>query len=505
MIAVSRKAGLFAVTAALLLAGCGGGGGSSGGSNPPPPPPTGGITRTGDAVAVGPITGFGSVIVNGVKYETDAGTTFIHDDNPSAGQDDFKVGETVLIKGTIDDNGNARATEVEFEDAVEGPVTSVDEVAGTFVVLGQTVRVVATTSIDDNCSGGLAGLTAYAQVEVSGSADSTGVIEATRVECKTEAQVGVDDLWEVNGTVSNLSTANSRFEINGFVVDYSGATMADFPAAGISEGDPVEAKGDTLTGTGALAASRVEYKGARFAGDDDVGDHMEIEGFITRFVSPTNFDVSGIPVKEITGTVYEGGSRTDLGLNLKVEVEGEFDTAGVLNATKIEIKSATAVRVVAALDGVEGNVLTILGITINTDNVKTRFEDKTNAEASPLLPALTPGDYLEVRGQELPAGQITAVLVERDDLKERIELRGFVEVGGLDTVNRSLTVLGATITTSAGTIYKNTNEVVISADAFWADVAEGSLVDAREDLPNNVFPQPGVTTISATELQLELE
>ena len=395
MIAVSRKAGLFAVTAALLLAGCGGGGGSSGGSNPPPPPPTGGITRTGDAVAVGPITGFGSVIVNGVRYDT-TGTTFIRDDNPSAGQDDFKVGETVLIKGTIDDNGNARATEVEFEDAVEGPVTSVDEVAGTFVVLGQTVRVVATTSSDDNCSGGLAGLTAYAQVEVSGSADSTGVIEATRVECKTQAQVGVDDLWEVNGTVSNLSTANSTFEINGFVVDYTDATLSDFPAAGISQGDPVEAKGNALTGTGALDASRVEYKGARFA--DDAGDHIEIEGFITRFVSPTNFDVSGIPVKEITGTVYEGGSRTDLGLNLKVEVEGEFDTAGVLNATKIEIKSSTAVRVVGLLDAVDGNLLSILGITINTDNVKTRFEDKTNADASPLLPALSRGDYLEVRG-----------------------------------------------------------------------------------------------------------
>jgi hypothetical protein len=54
-------------------------------------------------------------------------------------------------------------------------------------------------------------------------------------------------------------------------------------------------------------------------------------------------------------------------------------------------------------------------------------------------------------------------------------------------------------------VYRNAADEAISADAFWAAVAEGSLVDAREDLPNNVFPQPGVTTISATELQLELE
>ena len=494
---ILKLAATFLATMTLLTA-CGGGGGSSGGSNPPPPPPTGGITRTGDAVAVGPITGFGSVIVNGVKYETDAGTTFIHDDNPSAGQDDFKVGETVLIKGTIDDNGNARATEVEFEDAVEGPVTSVDEVAGTFVVLGQTVRVVATTSIDDNCSGGLAGLTAYAQVEVSGSADSTGVIEATRVECKTEAQVGVDDLWEVNGTVSNLGT--TTFEINGFVVDFSGVTPTDFPGGVISVGDPVEAKGSELTGGGALLATSVEYKGARFAGDDDVGDHMEIEGFITRFVSPTNFDVSGIPVKEITGTVYEGGSRTDLGLNLKVEVEGEFDTAGVLNATKIEIKSSTAVRVVGLLDAVDGNLLSILGITINTDSVKTRFEDKTNADASPLLPALNRGDYLEVRGQELPEGQITALIVERDDPRDRTELRGFVEAGGLDTANRTLMVLGVLIRTTGQTLYKDTNDGIMDPTLFWDTVGEGSLVDGRAETA-----VLDAVEITATELQLELE
>ena len=486
-----------------FLAACGGGGGSDGGGTTPPPP-TGGITRTGDAVAVGPITGFGSIWVNGVEYDTST-ATFIRDDNPSANEDNFKVGETVLVKGTIrDDNTGAVALEVEFEDAVEGPVSSVDEAAGTFVVLGQTVRVVATTSFDDNCSGGLAGLTAYAQVEVSGSADGNGVIEATRVECKTQADVGPNDLWEVNGTVSNLNPGGAMtFQINALVVDYSSATLDNFPGGVISAGDPVEAKGSSLGGAGQLLASRVEFKGARFA--DDAGDHIEIEGFITRYVSPTNFDVSGIPVKEITGTQYEGGTRADLGLNLKVEVEGEFDTAGVLNATKIEIKTSTAIRVVGALDLVEGNTLQVLGITINTDPAKTRFEDKTNADANPLLADLTRGDYLEVRGQEQPAGQITAIIVERDDPRERIELRGFVEVGGLDTVNRTLTVLGVSITTSGGTLYKDTDETVIDADTFWANVAEGSLVDAREDLPNNVFPQPDTTAIAATELQLEVE
>ena len=57
-----------ATLAALLLAtfsGCGGGGGdgTAVAPPPPPPPPTGGIEGTG--ISVGPITGFGSVIISG--------------------------------------------------------------------------------------------------------------------------------------------------------------------------------------------------------------------------------------------------------------------------------------------------------------------------------------------------------------------------------------------------------------------------------------------------------
>jgi len=109
----------FIATAILSTAGCGGGGGGGGGVTPPPttpppttPPPTGGITRTG--VALGPITGFGSVIVNGTTYDTSS-ATFTKDGQPAT-QDDFSVGQVVLVKGSIDDDGtNATADTVEFE------------------------------------------------------------------------------------------------------------------------------------------------------------------------------------------------------------------------------------------------------------------------------------------------------------------------------------------------------------------------------------------------------
>ena len=71
-----------------LAVGCGGGGGGGDSSivNPPPQPPVGGIGRTG--IAQGPISTFGSVVVNGVRYDTSSATFTIN--GLSGSQDDLR-------------------------------------------------------------------------------------------------------------------------------------------------------------------------------------------------------------------------------------------------------------------------------------------------------------------------------------------------------------------------------------------------------------------------------
>lgn len=478
------------IAAALSLAACGGGSSSSPTTaNPDPDGGTGGITGTG--VAVGPITGFGSVIVNGVTYDTSSATFTL--DGAAATQSDFAVGQMVLVTGTIDDSTSGTAETVTFDDNVEGPVSSVDDVARSLVVLGQTVFVSPTTSFDDSCPGSLDELAGVAAVEVSGPVRADGSIEASRIECKAVAGE-----LEVTGLVSNHDNMAMTFQVNALVVDYSAAILDNFPSAGvINEGDPVEAKGNALGAGGELLATRVEYKGGQFANDDGV--HAEIEGFITRFVSASDFDVSGIAVTTTGSTVYENGAAGDLGLNLKIEVEGDFNASGVLVATKVDFKQGTNIRVTGRIDGVSGNTVTVLNIPITTDNLSTRFEDKSDADVDPLrVGDLNVDDYIEVRGQEFPAGsgEIAAVLLERDDPRDRTELRGFVEAGG---VNRpTLTVLGVTIETNGATVYRNLSDQTMPADDFWAAVSEGSLVDARGS-------EVALTTLLAEELQLEAE
>lgn len=454
--------------------------------------PFAGITRTGVAVAVGPVTTFGSIIVNGIRYDTSA-AVFTVDGQPAL-QSDLAVGDMVVVKGTIDDdNSNAVAESVDFDDNVEGPVSSVDVAANSFVVLGQTVLIGDSTSIDDSCPATLNDFLTVAAVEVSGQVMADDSIRATRIECKTVAGE-----MEVTGVVSNLGA--DTFMINALVVDFTAvpATIDDFPSGVISEGDPVEVKGNSLGGAGELLATRVEFKGARFA--DDEGDHVEIEGFITRFVSDTDFDVSGLPVTTIPGTtVFEGGVAADLGLNLKVEIEGEFDSAGVLVATKVEIKRAKSVRITAQVDSVAGNSLVILGITVNTD-AGTRFEDKSNMSLDIFgIDDIGTGDYLEIRGQEFPAGsrEILATIVERDDLDTEAIIQGFIDTNG---VNRpAITVLGVTIETNGATIFQDVDDSVFAnPDDFWNSIADGSLIKAKG-------VESTLTTVIAEEIEIEEE
>jgi len=495
---IKAKKMLPIVIAGLLaLHGCGGGSSSAppnNGGNPPPPPPTGGITRTGVAIAVGPITTFGSVVVNGVRYDTSSAT--FTKDGVESSQAEMSVGEFVVVTGTIDDdNSNAVATTVEYESVLEGPIGSIT--TNGFVAVGQTVVVsLGSTSVDDSCPDPLV---TGVNVEVSGSILENGDINASRVECKAVLLE-----MEVQGRVKVGSVTTTTFQINALTVDFSTITPRNFPGGAISDGDPVEVKGITLVDGPplTLTATDVEFKGPRFG--DDEGDHVEVEGFIANFESATEFTVSPFEVTTDDNTTYEPADMgaSDLGPNLKVEVEGEIDGDGFLLATKIKFKQATNVRVVGLVDFVERtpNTLEILGITISTVPGETRFEDKYDPPGGAREEILEIGelrinDYVEVRGQEFPAGSdiVAAVILERDDPpavlgEEETILRGFVEpdptsVTG-DIVRPNLIVLGVTIRADdAITEYfddRGSNEdVPMDPDEFWVEVAVGSLVKAK--------------------------
>jgi hypothetical protein len=295
---------------------------------------TAGIDAGGSPVAIvvqGPITGFGSIVVNGVHYEIDRAQISVNGAAAAAG--DLELGQIVTVSGTRDASmARGQAASVAFDANVEGPVEAIDASAGTLVVLGTPVTTNATTVVDlGSRPATITSLALGERVQVSGFVGADGSIAATRIAARPDLA-----RLRVRGTVANLNRAAARFELNALTVDYRSAAVIDgFPTGEPADGNEVVVEGTRLNARGELIAERLSLAESEL--EDENGGEAEIEGLITRFVSPADFDVSGSAVTTSSTTVYEGGSAADLELNVKIKVAGTVD-GGVIQARKIEVK-----------------------------------------------------------------------------------------------------------------------------------------------------------------------
>ncbi len=426
-----------------------------------------GIEGTG--FAQGTITGFGSIFVNGIEFSTSGASITI--DGRSATESELRVGQVVSIAGPINDDGRTgTATNVAVVDQLEGPVKSIDLAASSFVAMGRTVLVDGATSFDSGLTS-LADLRVADVVEVSGFLDAAGEIHATRVERKAPGGE-----FEITGTITSVDTFFKVLHVGSLVVDYSGATLNDLPNGTPAVGQLVEVKGTAFNAAGVLLGTRVELEHEDQA---DNGADARIEGLVTRFASPADFDVNGQQVQTTASTTFENGTASDLQLNVKVEVDGTVSN-GVLAASKVSLRATTAIRLTASISSIDAATasFTALGVLVQTNSL-TRYEDKLSQPVSPFgIAQLRVGDYVNVRGAAGSAtNSIAASIVEREEPNSGVELRGIVQ----DVNQPAFTILGVPIQTDAGTEFEG-----VSATDFFAQ-ATGRLVSVDGTLVGGVF------------------
>jgi len=430
-----------AVAVTVTIVACGGGGTASTSA----PLATSATTRT----SVGTITGFGSVHLNGVKFETTSAT--INVDGKAGVQSDLHAGEVIEVKGHHDAaSGKDFADEIEFRGNIQGPVSTIDTVAQTLLVLGQTVSVSADTSFDDSITpGSLAGIKVGDNLEVSGMPAAGGTLHATRIERKA-AGAG----FQVIGSAASTDTTAKTLKINSLVVNFSAATVVDFPSSGPKNGDLVEAFGTALDSTGALQATRLELRTGKEL-EADMNGQMELEGLVTRFASATDFDVAGRPVTTSSSTTFEGGAASDLALNVRVEAEGSMNASGILSATKVQVGHPAEDRIAGQVDSVDATAGTVvvLGIHISVDAM-TRFEDHSSQKIETFnFTNVHTGDWLEIRGTPSSGSgnSVTAMRVDRLQPQSEVRLTGAVA-----TIEQpNFTVLSTTVATTSATQFSN--------------------------------------------------
>lgn len=416
---------------ALSLQGCGGGGSDAAAvptatqeaETPAPPPEPVGISVDRSGLVIGTITGFGSIFVNGVEYDTETAT--ILDDGRTIAETDLAVGDLVTVEGAIDEDGaTGTAARVIFDAEVEGPVASLDVANARFVVLGRTVQVDgATVFAPDIVPRAVEGLAVGDRVEVSGLLAGDGAVLATRIERSDDPDL------EVKGFVAALDTAAATFRLGDLVVAYGNARLDDFEGASLAEGQLVDVRGRELDADGALEVIVVELEddtrlvlGDAQEDDAQEGDarRFEIEGVITA-VDGDIVTVATLRVRIAEDARFERGDRSDLVVGARLEIEGAVAADGSLVADRIEPRVGVDSEIEGRVTAVDpdGGTLELLGIAVRV-NATTQFEDDSAAAVRRFsLADLAVGDFVEVKGN-LVAGVLEAVRIERDDEEEAV-------------------------------------------------------------------------------------
>ncbi|MCK5479620.1 MAG: hypothetical protein KAJ06_00685 [Gammaproteobacteria bacterium] len=474
---------------AMLLVSCGGGGGGGGGIVA-----DGGIGGTG--ISQGPVSGFGSVFVNGIEHFLGSANILINGQPAPNGETDLKLGMVVRVAGNVNQTaGTGTATDVAYAQNLEGPIDSIDLATNTMVVLGQTVVVDVITVFDG--AAGLMALMAGDVVEISGLVDGSFVIHATRVDVETDT-----GLYELSGTIVNQNAVTMTFDIGGQTVDYSAVTTLDVPGGVPANGLFVRVQGTRPGGTGTplLAGSA---KADDLSPNAVAGEDLEVEGFITDFVSPVQFSVSGQAVRTSAQTGFDHGVINDLGDGVHIEVEGSIANDNVLDADEISFKGSTSVRgesgeieIHADIEAVDpsAGTITIFGSSIIL-NSSTQLEDERDKLVPFGITDLAVGDRVDVKAfLDITSGDVIAESLHRKNAKADVELEAPVDA--VDAILETVTLFGVLVTTDLSTVYRDKLDNIITSAAFFTGAQlPGALVESKGTLVG--------ITILASELELD--
>ncbi|MGD8560838.1 MAG: DUF5666 domain-containing protein, partial [Gammaproteobacteria bacterium] len=267
------------IAALVLLAAC-----SSGGES--------GTGLQQNQTTVGEINGFGSIYVNGTKFNTDQATVTI--DGIDDDETNLAVGMVVTVKGSVNTNGTTgTANEVTTKTEVKGVVLGVDFGAKTLNVMHQTVKY----SNDTHFKSEVGGITVIDDlvtedtvVSVSGFSDGQGDIYATYI--KAIGAGGTASEVKLNGIVTNVNgtETSGSFLIGDMDITY----QADTQFKGLSREQLfnetnlyVSIEGANYMFGNPVTATEIERQSVN---SEPEGTELEIEGVVTGVIDVSNPD-----------------------------------------------------------------------------------------------------------------------------------------------------------------------------------------------------------------------
>lgn len=325
---------LLASCTAAILAACGGGSSAPTASAPAPTAPV----ILGQSTVSGTVTGFGSVIVDGVRIKNSGAAAGKERDDGTVEAVELKLGQHV----EVEHDGLLVATKVRVSAEAEGAVTAVDPVAGSLKVLGQVIMVNTDATLGPVTV--FEGYTTLAMVQVGDKVevhaliktDAAGkvTLQATRIEKKAVA----DTADRVHGIVAELSTTAHTFKLGALLIDYTDAKLLPTGAT-LAKGTEVHVSIPlgTVAGSAAVKATVVkvrDHKAKSGAKDSELGGSISALDATTKMLT-----INSVKVDASAATLNQAGkSFADLKLNSYVVIKGSYGSDGTLKATQIVLR-----------------------------------------------------------------------------------------------------------------------------------------------------------------------
>lgn len=431
-----KAVALFAVS--LSLVACGGGSGSSS-------PDSGAGSASSSAakeIANGTVTGFGSVYVEGIKFDDSSARVSIEHDSsaPKNGTvADLKLG----MKVALATNANGDASSVAVLSEVIGSISTL--AADGFVVAGQTVKVssdAAAPTVFDNV-GGLSGLAVNDRVEVHGSRDASNNILATRVERKDPNS---PILIRVVGAIAALDSNARSFSLAGLNVNYSTTTRIRPSGVSLANGQTVAVWTDIAPAGNILSAKSITLRENGAIANDKlrVGGHIRDLNFAAK-----SFKLDGFDVDAATAS-YFNGSATDLANARKVRVQGRFVNAKLV-ASEVRFVRNQGDAMVELRGGITDFVsaasFKLRGVPVDASGAELVFKDGTAANLANGVAIHLEGN---VQNNVVKASRIEFANSESAGVKTF-----FGTVSGYTSSTGLFTLLGVNMKLLDGTTFRN--------------------------------------------------
>ena len=352
---------------------------------------SGGTGVTADAAGIGAADGLGSIILNGLRYDTASATLTLEDAT------ELQIGMSARVAGKVDpDFTRGIATQVVSGAELRGAVSRIDVGAGSFVVMGISVSIDAATVWAD--ASGLASVADGSLIQVWGLPGAPGTLRATLVQIAPTLTAPL-----VTGAIQNLDATNRTFMLGQLTVNYGSASFARIDVSSLANGVIVRVRGAAAPAGSAFTATKVEEW---YAIPVNEGIALQLAGVITDFASRGAFEVLGTPV-DATNALITGGPVASLGNGVKVEVDG-FMSGGVLVVKKLRIRHVPGTGGPASftLIGAIGNYLSpasfrVQGQPVDASGPGTVFENGTAAN-------LADGQRVTVVGDRVVDGVLIA-------------------------------------------------------------------------------------------------